>query len=152
RRGPAPGGLLRQFPDHQRRRADAGLWRPRRCRGGRRPRPCLPWPRDRPGALPAADLAERQPALRHHATTRRPAGMSKRTLTVALIQDRDHGSAEANLANIDARVAEAAGRGAKLVLLQELHNGPYFCQHEATDRKSTRLNSSHVKISYAVFC
>src|SRR5690606_40832860 len=23
---------------------------------------------------------------------------------------------------------------------------------EATDRKSTRLNSSHVKISYAVFC
>jgi len=58
--------------------------------------------------------------------------MSKRTLTVALIQDRDHGSAEANLANIEARVAEAAGRGAKLVLLQELHNGPYFCQHEAT--------------------
>src|SRR5690606_41643525 len=24
--------------------------------------------------------------------------------------------------------------------------------HEITDRKSTRLNSSHVKISYAVFC
>src|SRR5690606_41144494 len=24
--------------------------------------------------------------------------------------------------------------------------------HAATDRKSTRLNSSHVKISYAVFC
>src|SRR5690606_41854888 len=24
--------------------------------------------------------------------------------------------------------------------------------HEARDRKSTRLNSSHVKISYAVFC
>lgn len=58
--------------------------------------------------------------------------MSKKTLTVALVQDRDHGSPEANLANIDARVAEAAGRGAKLVLLQELHNGPYFCQHEAT--------------------
>src|SRR5207302_9869666 len=26
-----------------------------------------------------------------------------------------------------------------------------FCRH-ALDRKSTRLNSSHVKISYAVFC
>src|SRR5690606_41916795 len=25
-------------------------------------------------------------------------------------------------------------------------------QHQVTDRKSTRLNSSHVKISYAVFC
>ncbi|HLS83658.1 MAG TPA: carbon-nitrogen hydrolase [Arenimonas sp.] len=58
--------------------------------------------------------------------------MSKKTLTVALVQDRDHGSPEANLANIETRVAEAAGRGAKLVLLQELHNGPYFCQHEAT--------------------
>src|SRR5690606_40811594 len=25
-------------------------------------------------------------------------------------------------------------------------------QHQGRDRKSTRLNSSHVKISYAVFC
>ncbi len=58
--------------------------------------------------------------------------MSKKTLSVALIQDRDHGSTEANLANIEVRVAEAAARGAKLVLLQELHNGAYFCQHEST--------------------
>ncbi len=56
--------------------------------------------------------------------------MNKR-LCVALIQDRDHGSVEANLANIEVRVAEAAARGAQLVLLQELHNGAYFCQHEA---------------------
>src|SRR5436309_12573211 len=27
-----------------------------------------------------------------------------------------------------------------------------LCGHEGPDRKSTRLNSSHVKISYAVFC
>ena len=58
--------------------------------------------------------------------------MSKKTLTVALVQDRDHGSTDANLANIETRVAEAASRGAKLVLLQELHNGAYFCQHEST--------------------
>ena len=58
--------------------------------------------------------------------------MNTKSLTVALVQDRDHGSVEANLANIEARVAEAAGRGAKLVLLQELHNGAYFCQHEST--------------------
>src|SRR5690606_35456584 len=28
----------------------------------------------------------------------------------------------------------------------------YFAKEEMADRKSTRLNSSHVKISYAVFC
>src|SRR5690606_41941382 len=28
----------------------------------------------------------------------------------------------------------------------------FFLQKRETDRKSTRLNSSHVKISYAVFC
>ena len=59
--------------------------------------------------------------------------MNERTLTVALVQDRDRGSSDDNLANIGARVAEAAARGAKLVLLQELHNGPYFCQHEHCD-------------------
>ncbi len=57
--------------------------------------------------------------------------MKKTTLPVALIQDRDHGSREANLDNIETRVAEAAANGARLVLLQELHNGPYFCQHES---------------------
>ncbi|TGQ49562.1 acyltransferase, partial [Mesorhizobium sp. M1C.F.Ca.ET.212.01.1.1] len=45
----------------------------------------------------------------------------------------NHGDAAANLAVIEARVAEAAAQGAKLVLLQELHNGPYFCQHESVD-------------------
>jgi N-carbamoylputrescine amidase len=57
--------------------------------------------------------------------------MKKTTLPVALIQDRDQGSRDANLANIEARVAEASKNGARLVLLQELHNGPYFCQHES---------------------
>ncbi|MCX7556742.1 carbon-nitrogen hydrolase [Xanthomonadaceae bacterium JHOS43] len=56
-----------------------------------------------------------------------------RTLTVALVQERNQGSAEANLALIETRVAQAAEAGAKLVLLQELHNGPYFCQHESVD-------------------
>ncbi len=58
---------------------------------------------------------------------------SRSPLTVALIQERNHGDAAANLAVIEARVAEAAAQGAKLVLLQELHNGPYFCQHESVD-------------------
>jgi len=64
--------------------------------------------------------------------------MKTKTLPVALIQekaiiDQGHGNAEANLAVIETRVAEAAKRGAKLVLLQELHNGAYFCQHESVD-------------------
>ncbi|WP_374248860.1 carbon-nitrogen hydrolase [Thermomonas sp.] len=54
-------------------------------------------------------------------------------LPVALVQERNHGDAAANLAVIEARVAEAAQSGAKLVLLQELHNGAYFCQHESVD-------------------
>src|SRR5690606_39845938 len=32
------------------------------------------------------------------------------------------------------------------------HQEHLFPDQEAQDRKSTRLNSSHVKISYAVFC
>ena len=59
-------------------------------------------------------------------------------LPVALIQERaivdqGAGNAEANLGVIETRVAEAAGNGAKLILLQELHNGAYFCQHECVD-------------------
>ena len=59
--------------------------------------------------------------------------MKKTTLPVALVQERNHGTAEANLDVIAQRVAEAAAQGAKLVLLQELHNGAYFCQQECVD-------------------
>ena len=61
------------------------------------------------------------------------ADMKNKILPVALIQERNHGDAEANLAVIEQRVGEAARSGAKLVLLQELHNGAYFCQHESVD-------------------
>jgi len=56
-----------------------------------------------------------------------------RLLKVALVQELNQGDAEPNLARIEQRVAEAAAGGAKLVLLQELHNGPYFCQHQSVD-------------------
>jgi N-carbamoylputrescine amidase len=59
--------------------------------------------------------------------------MNKNTLRVALLQERDHGSRDANLSAIEAGLREAASKGAQLVLLQELHNGPYFCQHESVD-------------------
>jgi N-carbamoylputrescine amidase len=53
-----------------------------------------------------------------------------RNLRVALVQERNQASVEQNLALIEQRVANAAARGAQLVLLQELHNGAYFCQHQ----------------------
>jgi N-carbamoylputrescine amidase len=49
------------------------------------------------------------------------------------LQERDHGSRAANLAAIEAGAERAAAAGARLLLLQELHNGPYFCQHEQVD-------------------
>src|SRR5690349_22759534 len=37
-------------------------------------------------------------------------------------------------------------------VLLDLHRGADPHVHREADRKSTRLNSSHVEISYAVFC
>src|SRR5690606_40829225 len=37
-------------------------------------------------------------------------------------------------------------------LAEQTANNDAPCSDEMLDRKSTRLNSSHVKISYAVFC
>ena len=59
--------------------------------------------------------------------------MTRKTLKVALLQETDRGSRNANLDAIEAGLREAARAGAELVLLQELHNGPYFCQHESVD-------------------
>jgi N-carbamoylputrescine amidase len=58
--------------------------------------------------------------------------MNKTPLKTALVQELNHGDAQANLRVIEQRVTEAAAAGAKLVLLQELHNGAYFCQHESS--------------------
>jgi len=57
----------------------------------------------------------------------------KQSLRVALVQEINHGDVAANRAIIAERVSAAAAGGANLVLLQELHNGAYFCQHESVD-------------------
>lgn len=59
--------------------------------------------------------------------------MTNRIIKVALLQETDRGSVDANLDAIEAGLREAARAGAQLVLLQEIHNGPYFCQHESVD-------------------
>jgi len=53
-------------------------------------------------------------------------------LKVALIQQSCAASRTENLENLSAQAREAAAQGAQLIVLPELHNGPYFCQTEDT--------------------
>ena len=56
----------------------------------------------------------------------------EREITIGLVQQACTHERAANLARSAAGIRDAAGRGAALVLLQELHTGPYFCQTEDT--------------------
>ena len=51
-------------------------------------------------------------------------------MKLALIQHPCTSSIDDNRARIAAAIADVAARGAELVVLQELHNTPYFCQTE----------------------
>ncbi len=53
-------------------------------------------------------------------------------LKVALVQQALRSDREKMIAATSASIREAAAKGAKLVLLQELHTGSYFCQTEDT--------------------
>jgi len=52
------------------------------------------------------------------------------SLPVALVQQTCAADPEQNLAHTEAQVRAAAALGARLVVLQELHATPYFCQTE----------------------
>ena len=54
-------------------------------------------------------------------------------MKVALIQMSCTSNVEFNLQKLAKGIAQAAQRGAQLVVLQELHNTPYFCQTENPD-------------------
>ncbi|WP_018872538.1 carbon-nitrogen hydrolase [Thioalkalivibrio sp. ALJ16] len=56
--------------------------------------------------------------------------MQSSHLPIALIQHRDAGDVASNLDATASAVATAAAAGARLVVLAELHTGPYFCQTE----------------------
>jgi N-carbamoylputrescine amidase len=56
------------------------------------------------------------------------------TLRIGLVQQACTEDRRANLDTSLAGIRDAAGRGAELVLLQELHTGVYFCQTEDTRR------------------
>ncbi|MBR4533435.1 MAG: carbon-nitrogen hydrolase [Bacteroidaceae bacterium] len=54
-------------------------------------------------------------------------------MKLALIQQVCTASPDDNRSRLAASIAEVAERGAQLVVLQELHNTPYFCQTESVD-------------------
>lgn len=51
-------------------------------------------------------------------------------MKVALIQQINTSNIEENKIKLEKNIREVASKGAKLVVLQELHNGLYFCQTE----------------------
>jgi N-carbamoylputrescine amidase len=57
----------------------------------------------------------------------------QKILKVGLVQQSCSSDRDRNLAESTQGIRTAAQRGAKLVLLQELHTGPYFCQTEDTN-------------------
>ena len=54
-------------------------------------------------------------------------------MKIGIIQQSCSPNRAANLQKLAANIATAAKAGAQLVVLQELHNTPYFCQVESTD-------------------
>lgn len=53
-------------------------------------------------------------------------------MKVGLIQQSNSSDIEANIARLQQQIRVCAAQGAELIVLQELHNGLYFCQVEET--------------------
>ncbi|MCC8172414.1 MAG: carbon-nitrogen hydrolase [Parabacteroides sp.] len=51
-------------------------------------------------------------------------------MKVGLVQQANTADREANIVKLEKNITECAAAGAQLVVLQELHNGLYFCQTE----------------------
>lgn len=56
----------------------------------------------------------------------------KRTIKVGIIQQTCSNDIHHNLSKLHRNIEQVANAGAQLVILQELHNTPYFCQTEDT--------------------
>ena len=55
-----------------------------------------------------------------------------KTLKVGLIQQANTENIQANIEKLKQNIRHCASKGAQLIVLQELHNGLYFCQTENT--------------------
>ncbi|HAC23097.1 MAG TPA: acyltransferase [Porphyromonadaceae bacterium] len=56
-----------------------------------------------------------------------------KTLKVGIVQQANSADTQHNIEKLKSNIREAAAQGAELVVLQELHNGLYFCQVEDTN-------------------
>lgn len=54
-------------------------------------------------------------------------------LKVGMVQQANKGNRAANIEKLQTNIRTCVSQGAELVVLQELHNGLYFCQTEETD-------------------
>ena len=54
-------------------------------------------------------------------------------MKIALIQQSNTANHRENVAKLENNIRKAAAEGAELIVLQELHNGLYFCQTEDTN-------------------
>jgi len=60
--------------------------------------------------------------------------MAPTPFTIGIIQDSASDDAAATVAATEARVREAAARGAQIICLKELFNAPYFCKAQQCER------------------
>ena len=56
-----------------------------------------------------------------------------REIRIGLLQQHNTAEQRDNMLRLAEGIADLAGRGAQLIVLQELHNGLYFCQTENVD-------------------
>ena len=56
-----------------------------------------------------------------------------REILIGLLQQHNTAEQRDNMLRLAEGIADLAGRGAQLIVLQELHNGLYFCQTENVD-------------------
>jgi N-carbamoylputrescine amidase len=66
-------------------------------------------------------------------TLPRERGLPMRNVTLAATQMACSDVSAENIAHAERLIREAAGRGANVILLQELYEGYYFCQDEVTE-------------------
>ena len=59
--------------------------------------------------------------------------MTEKKITVGIIQQQNTGDIADNKKRLKQHIEQCAAKGARLVVLQELHNSLYFCQTESTD-------------------
>ncbi|MDD3968352.1 MAG: carbon-nitrogen hydrolase [Proteiniphilum sp.] len=53
-------------------------------------------------------------------------------MKVGIIQQANSGNCEENISRLESKIRNLAAEGAELIVMQELHNGLYFCQTEDT--------------------